>query len=117
MDIDPNQVRAGLLRGASRTYGEQFMEPFLRHVYQLDKANSADHDAISRTVPAKKYEIKVAKALRPRLNEDTRSGSIVEQILAHALNDETVRAVPYNERLSVIISITCFMLFYSRIVS
>jgi len=89
----PDDIRDGLFLAASRTYGEQYVEPFLREVYGLTESASGDHDAISKD--GTRFEIKAAKALRAR---QPAGDSIVERIIAEKLNTQTHRMVPYSLR-------------------
>jgi len=64
--IEPDQVRDGLFLAASRTYAEQYVEPFIRRKFDLLEPDGNDHDAIDRS--GRRYEIKASKVMRRRKN-------------------------------------------------
>ena len=88
------KIRDGLFLASSRTYGEQYVEPFIRAKYGLTEPSSNDHDAIDES--GKKYEIKACKILR---STDNGKGSktIIERILFENDNVATSRLVPFSE--------------------
>ena len=88
------KIRDGLFLASSRTYGEQYVEPFIRAKYNLAEPASSDHDAVDKT--GKKYEIKACKVLRATHNGKN-SKSIIERILFEIGNIETDRLVPFSE--------------------
>lgn len=55
-------VRDGLFLAASRSYGEQYVEPFVRKKYGLNDPLGNDHDATDKD--GKRYEIKACKVLK-----------------------------------------------------
>ena len=88
------KVRDGLFLASSRSYGEQYIEPFIRKKYQLKDPGSNDHDAIDRT--GKRYEIKACKVLRATDNSK-KSKTILERILFENNNIETNRLISFSE--------------------
>lgn len=90
-------MRDGLFLASSRTYAEQYVEPFIRAKYGFREPISDDHDARDRD--GKRYEIKACKVLRATANRKS-SKSIIERILFEALNLETSRLVPFHESLT-----------------
>ena len=88
------KIRDGLFLASSRTYGEQYVEPFIRAKYKLDEPSSSDHDAVGAA--GKKYEIKACKVLRSTDNGKN-SKSIIERILFEIGNIETNRLVTFSE--------------------
>jgi hypothetical protein len=98
------RIRDGLLLAASRTYAEQYVEPFIREKYKLLAPTSGDHDAVSRS--GTRYEIKASKVLRstgnrkPTRRDGLKSRSLVERILFEHENHEIGRVVPFSEHLT-----------------
>ena len=89
-----NEVRNGLFLAASRTYGEQYVEPFIRHKYNLVEPSSNDHDGIS--TDGVKFEIKASKVLRTtKNNKDNKS--LLERVLFENSNLEINRLIPFSE--------------------
>lgn len=91
------RVRDGLFLASSRTYAEQYVEPFIRAKYGFKDPTSDDHDALGRD--GTRYEIKACKVLRATDNGKG-SKSIIERIWFEALNLETSRFVPFHECLT-----------------
>lgn len=89
-----NKLRDGLFLASSRTYGEQYIEPFIRRKYDLKEPRSNDYDAIGKD--GKKYEIKACKVLRATDNGKN-SKTIIERILFEYNNIETNRLVSFSE--------------------
>ncbi len=90
-------IRDGLFLAASRTYAEQYIEPFIRAQYGL-KVSPSDHDGIDSKT-GERYEIKAAKVLTRRVNKRSRLRlSLVQRILAEISNTALHRMVPYAER-------------------
>jgi len=88
------QVRDGLFLAASRTYAEQYIEPFIREVYGLHESLSDDHDAIGGD--GTKYEIKTCKVLRSTNNRKN-SKSLLDRVIFENSNLPTNRLVPFSE--------------------
>jgi hypothetical protein len=91
------KIRNGLFMAASRTYGEQYIEPFVRAHYGLDSPSSDDHDGVHPST-GDRYEIKAAKVLTSRIVSAKRS--LIERILAEGTNTALHRMVPYANRYS-----------------
>jgi len=87
-------IRDGLFLAASRTYGEQYIEPFIRAQYGLEVSPS-DHDGIDPRT-RKRYEIKAAKVLTGRV--DAKKASLLQRILAEINNTQLHRMVAYADR-------------------
>lgn len=87
-------VRDGLLLAASRTYGEQYVEPFVRAKYGLREAIGGDHDGVDEE--ENKYEIKACKVLRSSVNRKG-TKSLLERVLYETTNVATLRSVPFLE--------------------
>ena len=89
-----NLIRDGLILAASRTYAEQYIEPFIRHFYDLEEPHGDDHDAVGSDLT--KYEIKACKVLRA---SDNRRGtkSLLDRILFEHTNLPTNRLVSFAD--------------------
>jgi hypothetical protein len=91
------KVRDGLFLSASRTCGEQYVEPFIREKFGLKEPVGNDHDAIS--VDGIRYEIKTSKVLRK--HENTKNDrTLLDRIFFENYNAETNRLVPFSEAQS-----------------
>jgi hypothetical protein len=88
------KIRDGLFLAPSRSYGEQYVEPFIRKKYGLNDPGSNDYDAIDNN--GKRYEIKACKVLKAAGN-GKRLKTIIERILFENNNLETNRLVPFSE--------------------
>lgn len=88
------QVRDALFLAPSRTYGEQYLEPFVRAKYGLLEPETGDHDAIGED--GHQYEIKACKVLRATENGKG-SKSLLDRILFENGNLETNRLIPFSE--------------------
>lgn len=88
------QVRDGLFLAPSRTYGEQYLEPFVRAKYGLLEPETGDHDAVDSE--GNQYEIKACKVLRATENGKG-SKSLLDRILYENGNLETNRLIPFSE--------------------
>lgn len=88
------KVRGGLFLASSRSYGEQYVEPFVRYKYNLQNSVGNYHDGIDKD--GKRYEIKSAKVLKAT-NNGKKLKTILERILFENKNIETNRLVPFNE--------------------
>jgi hypothetical protein len=97
-DLPPEAkaVRDGLFSAPSRTYGEQYMEPFLRAAYGLDRSGSGDFDAMN-TSTEERYEIKTAKALT-RGPIARKGDSLLTRILAETQATQLHRMVKHADR-------------------
>jgi hypothetical protein len=90
------QVRNGLFLASSRTYGEQYLEPFVRAKYGLLEPETGDHDAIGSD--GHQYEIKACKVLRA--SENGKAKPLLDRILYENRNLETNRLIPFSEHKS-----------------
>lgn len=88
------KVRNGLFLAASRTYAEQYVEPFIRFKYGLLEPESGDHDAISSS--GHKYEIKACKVLASTKNGKTLK-TLLDRILFENSSLPTHRLVPFDD--------------------
>lgn len=88
------KVRDGLLLAASRTYAEQYVEPFVRAKYNLREPLLGDHDGVD--AKGIKYEIKACKVLRASVNR-LGSRTLLERIIYENDNIQTNRAIPFAE--------------------
>jgi hypothetical protein len=87
------KIRNGLFLAASRTYGEQYVEPFIRHTYELTDPPSNDHDGISSE--GVRYEIKASKVLRKTANIK-KTKKLLDRILFENDNAPINRLVPFS---------------------
>jgi hypothetical protein len=88
------KIRNGLFLASSRTYGEQYIEPFIRSEFFLKEPDGNDHDGVdSKGI---KYEIKASKVLSVTDNL-SKSKSLYERILFENSNLETSRLIPFAE--------------------
>ena len=88
-------IRDGLFLAASRTYVEQYIEPFIRAEYRLIASTGDDHDGIDPKTK-ERYEIKAAKVLTGRI--DAKSKSLMQRILVEITNTALHRMVSYDDR-------------------
>ena len=87
-------VRDGLFLAASRSYGEQYVEPFVRKKYGFNEPLSNDHDATDKD--GKRYEIKACKVLKATDN-GKKLKTILDRILFENSNLETNRLIPFAD--------------------
>jgi hypothetical protein len=71
------QFRNGIFLASSRTYGEMFIEPIIREVFDLFKSETEENDAIDKA--GKFFEIKASKVLAATIKE--KKLSLVERVL------------------------------------
>lgn len=88
------RIRNGLFLAPSRSYGEQYVEPFVRKKYNLKDPTSNDNDGTDQN--GKRYEIKACKVLKVTDNSK-KLKTIVERILFENNNIETNRLVMFSE--------------------
>src|SRR3989344_4461149 len=88
------RIRNGLFLAPSRSYGEQYVEPFVRKKYDLKDPTGNDNDGTDQT--GKRYEIKACKVLKATGNSKTLK-TIIERILFENNNLETNRLVLFSE--------------------
>jgi len=86
------KIRDGLFIAASRTYGEQYLEPFIRAKYRLSPS-IGHHDAIDLHT-GQRYEIKAAKVLIKHTSDKNLIKRIVGEIDMTALK----RMICYADR-------------------
>jgi len=87
-------VRDGLFLAASRPFGEEYIENFVRACYGLRKPDRGSYDAVdSKGI---RYEIKAARALRPR-PQKSGSKTILERIQFENQSLVTNRLVRFDE--------------------
>lgn len=84
------QVRRGLLLAPSRTYAEQYIEPFIRSQYNLLEPTADDHDALD--YDDNPYEIKASKVLV----ETNETGTLIERIRRQNQVNEVERAILFE---------------------
>jgi hypothetical protein len=87
------KVRNGLFLASSRTYGEQYIEPFIRSEFALTEPTGNDHDGVDSQ--GTRYEIKASKVLQVTNNLD-KSKSLYERILFENSNLETSRLITFE---------------------
>jgi hypothetical protein len=87
------KIRNGLFLAASRTYGEQYVEPFIRHTYDLIDPPGNDHDGMSSD--GIRYEIKASKVLKKTANI-SKSKKILDRILFENDNAQINRLLPFS---------------------
>ena len=88
------RIRNGLFLAPSRSYGEQYVEPFVRKKYDLKDPTGNDNDGTDQT--GKRYEIKACKVLRAT-GYSKKLKTIIERILFENNNLETNRLVLFSE--------------------
>jgi hypothetical protein len=88
------KVRDGLFLASSRSYAEQYIEPFIREKYGLSEPITNDYDGSDKE--GKKYEIKASKVLRATGNTK-KLKTILDRILFETENIETNRLIPFSE--------------------
>lgn len=91
-------VRDGLFLAASRTYAEQYVEPFIRAKYELIEPASGDHDALGKD--GTRFEIKACKVLKSSQNRKG-SRTLLERITYENKNLPTNRLVPFSDAYEV----------------
>jgi len=92
------KLRDGLFLAASRTCGEQYVEPFIRKQYNLEESGSNDFDALNKANGIR-YEIKSAKVLKSRQN--LKKQSILQRILDEVHKSQLNRMVAFKDRFTI----------------
>jgi hypothetical protein len=92
-----DKVRNGIFLAASRTYGEQYIEPFIRKKYGFDEANDDSYDAIDNK--GNRYEIKACKVLQETQNSK-HTKKIIDRIIYENNNIETNRFIKFTDCLT-----------------
>jgi hypothetical protein len=85
-------VRNALFKAASRTTGEQYIEPLIRERFGLIEPDGSDHDAAGSD--GRLYEIKTSK-----VQHKTKNGKAARSLLERILfeNTDLERPVPFAE--------------------
>jgi hypothetical protein len=94
LDEISRKVRDGLFLAPSRTYGEQYIEPFIRELYELSEPTKNDHDAIGKSKHL--YEIKACKVLKSNKSNNKKKKDILSRIISENSNAETNRLIPFK---------------------
>jgi hypothetical protein len=89
----PIKIRNGLFLAPSRSYGEQYVEPFIRKKYGYSEG-SGDYDAIDQH--SNRYEIKCCKVLSKNL-EVSNSEPLIKRIIAENYNLMTNRLILFKD--------------------
>ena len=93
--ITAESIRNGLFLAPSRTYGEKYIEPFIRYKYGLNRAQNASYDAESRS--GIKYEIKACKVMKSIRAIQEKNNFLSEQIAYQNNNLATNRIFPFSQ--------------------
>lgn len=88
------KIRDGLFLAPSRSYGEQYVEPFVRHKYGFNESGGGDCDAIDKN--GNKYEIKSCKVLSKNSEVDKKE-PLINRVLAENNNIEINRLIPFKD--------------------
>lgn len=91
------KVRNGLFLAASRTYGEQYVEPFIRKQYDLIDPPGNDHDGVGKD--GTRYEIKASKVLKKTENI-SKNKPLLDRVIFENDNAQINRLVPFSESSS-----------------
>ncbi len=90
------KVRNGLFLAASRTYGEQYVEPFIREKYKLTEPQGNDFDGIAKD--GTRFEIKSSKVLKKTMNI-SKSKPLLDRVIYENDNAQINRLVPFSDAL------------------
>jgi hypothetical protein len=90
-------VRNGLFLAASRTYGEQYVEPFIRRQYKLIDAAENDHDGMGKD--GTRFEIKASKVLKKTSNI-SKTKPLLDRVIFENDNAPINRLVPFSQSTS-----------------
>jgi hypothetical protein len=91
------KVRNGLFLAASRTYGEQYVEPFIRKQYDLIDPPGNDHDGVGKD--GTRYEIKASKVLKKTENI-SKNKPLLDRVIFENDNAQINRFVPFSASTS-----------------
>jgi hypothetical protein len=91
-------VRNGLFLAASRTYGEQYIEPFIRREYKLIDPTENDHDGMGKD--GTRFEIKASKVLKKTSNI-SKSKPLLDRVIFENDNAPINRLVPFSHSTSI----------------
>ena len=87
-------LRDGLFFASSRTYGESYMEPLIRKIFNYTKPETSDYDA-EDLIKNETFELKSAKVMKPKLNK---SQCLFERISSEAAYSPIKRIVKFKNR-------------------
>lgn len=88
------QIRNGLFLAASRTYGEQYIEPFIKAEYDLVDPPSDDHDGVAKD--GTRFEIKASKVLRKTSNV-SKKNLLLDRVIFENQNTPINRLIPFSQ--------------------
>lgn len=88
------KIRDGLFLAPSRSYGEQYVEPFIRRRYNLKEAENGEYDAIDKN--GAKIEIKCCRVLSKNL-EVSKKEPLIKRIVAENYNVMTNRLISFQD--------------------
>jgi hypothetical protein len=91
------KIRNGLFLAASRTYGEQYIEPFIREKYKLVDPPGNDHDGVAKD--GTRFEIKASKVLKKTTNIN-KDKPLLDRVIFENDNAQINRLVPFPEALT-----------------
>ena len=91
------KIRNGLFLAASRTYGEQYIEPFIREKYKLVDPPENDHDGVAKD--GTRFEIKASKVLKKTTNIK-KDKPLLDRVIFENDNAQINRLVPFPEALT-----------------
>lgn len=94
--LSPNNFRDGIFFAPSRTYGEQYIEPIIRHKYKLSPSNSGNFDA--KGSHGVRYEIKSSKVLTRNPHSHS-FNSLYDAVVSHVEASMPKRACTKKEFL------------------
>ena len=100
--MEPNyelaiKIRNGLFLAASRTYGEQYVEPFIRKQYKLTDPSGNDHDGVSKD--GTRFEIKASKVLKKTMNI-SKNKPLLDRVIFENDNAQINRLVAFSNAMS-----------------
>ena len=91
------KIRNGLFLAASRTYGEQYVEPFIRKQYKLTDPSGNDHDGVSKD--GTRFEIKASKVLKKTVNI-SKNKPLLDRVIFENDNAQINRLVAFSNAMS-----------------
>ncbi len=91
------KIRNGLFLAASRTYGEQYVEPFIRKQYKLTDPSGNDHDGVSKD--GTRFEIKASKVLKKTMNI-SKNKPLLDRVIFENDNAQINRLVAFSNAMS-----------------
>jgi hypothetical protein len=90
------EFRNGILRAASRTYGEKIMEPIIRQIFNLNETKTDENDGVS--IEGEYYEIKCSKVLREK--DNNKGLTLLERVVFESKNNVLDRSVDFEHILN-----------------